>query len=169
MQPLKGITVVTLEHAIAAPFCTRQLADLGRPEVGPIAAALAETVHPVRVFFRDDDGGWDDGALHRLLLRRQQRLPVEEARVLLQFLQGFGHHAAQKHARVHLPVEALANGPAAGRQVQGRAHGTDRANQFMGCAFQLTGPAQQQLDGVFGLGLGGPDRRGDRGDRGRQG
>jgi len=28
-RPLSGITVVTLEHAIAAPFCTRQLADLG--------------------------------------------------------------------------------------------------------------------------------------------
>ena len=26
MQPLKGITVVALEHAIAAPFATRQLA-----------------------------------------------------------------------------------------------------------------------------------------------
>lgn len=29
-RPLDGITVVSLEHAIAAPFCTRQLADLGR-------------------------------------------------------------------------------------------------------------------------------------------
>jgi len=29
MKPLEGITVVALEHAIAAPFCTRQLADLG--------------------------------------------------------------------------------------------------------------------------------------------
>jgi len=28
-KPLDGITVLTLEHAIAAPFCTRQLADLG--------------------------------------------------------------------------------------------------------------------------------------------
>ena len=28
-RPLDGITVVALEHAIAAPFCTRQLADLG--------------------------------------------------------------------------------------------------------------------------------------------
>lgn len=28
-RPLEGITVVTLEHAIAAPFATRQLADLG--------------------------------------------------------------------------------------------------------------------------------------------
>ncbi len=44
MQPLKGITVVTLEHAIAAPFATRQLADLGarvikieRPGTGDFA------------------------------------------------------------------------------------------------------------------------------------
>lgn len=44
MQPLKGITVVTLEHAIAAPFATRQLADRGarvikveRPGVGDFA------------------------------------------------------------------------------------------------------------------------------------
>src|SRR5436305_7588921 len=44
MQPLKGLTVVTLEHAIAAPFCTRQLADLGarvikieRPGTGDFA------------------------------------------------------------------------------------------------------------------------------------
>ena len=29
MRPLDGITVVTLEHAVAAPFATRQLADLG--------------------------------------------------------------------------------------------------------------------------------------------
>lgn len=28
-RPLDGILVVSLEHAIAAPFCTRQLADLG--------------------------------------------------------------------------------------------------------------------------------------------
>ena len=29
VRPLDGTTVVSLEHAIAAPFCTRQLADLG--------------------------------------------------------------------------------------------------------------------------------------------
>ncbi len=29
MRPLEGITVVALEHVIAAPFATRQLADLG--------------------------------------------------------------------------------------------------------------------------------------------
>ena len=44
MRPLQGVTVVSLEHAIAAPFCTRQLADLGarvikveRPGVGDFA------------------------------------------------------------------------------------------------------------------------------------
>ena len=46
IRPLDGITVISLEHAIAAPFCTRQLADLGarvikieRPEVGDFARA----------------------------------------------------------------------------------------------------------------------------------
>ncbi|KAK3185725.1 hypothetical protein K4F52_005590 [Lecanicillium sp. MT-2017a] len=44
--PLSGITVVSLEQAIAAPFCTRQLADMGarvikveRPGVGDFARA----------------------------------------------------------------------------------------------------------------------------------
>ena len=43
-RPLDGITVVALEHAIAAPFCTRQLAEMGarvikieRPQVGDFA------------------------------------------------------------------------------------------------------------------------------------
>src|SRR5690625_3487067 len=30
--PLNGLTVVSLEQAVAAPFATRQLADLGRSE-----------------------------------------------------------------------------------------------------------------------------------------
>jgi itaconate CoA-transferase len=45
-RPLDGITVVSLEHAVAAPFCTRQLADLGarvikveRPGSGDFARA----------------------------------------------------------------------------------------------------------------------------------
>lgn len=44
MQPLKNITVVSLEQAVAAPFATRQLADLGarvikveRPDTGDFA------------------------------------------------------------------------------------------------------------------------------------
>ena len=30
MRPLDGITVVSIEQAVAAPFATRQLADPGR-------------------------------------------------------------------------------------------------------------------------------------------
>ncbi len=51
MRPLDGITVIALEHAVAAPFATRQLADLGarvikieRPRVGDFARKYDETV-----------------------------------------------------------------------------------------------------------------------------
>ena len=47
-RPLDGITVVSLEHVIAAPFCTRQLADLEaraikveRPGAGDYSRILA--------------------------------------------------------------------------------------------------------------------------------
>ncbi|MFI7011867.1 CaiB/BaiF CoA transferase family protein [Streptomyces sp. NPDC050145] len=50
--PLDGITVVSLEQAVAAPFATRQLADLGarvikveRPGGGDFARRYDETVH----------------------------------------------------------------------------------------------------------------------------
>ncbi|GAA4411645.1 CoA transferase [Advenella faeciporci] len=51
VRPLEGITVLSLEHAIAAPFCSRQLADLGarvikveRPGVGDFARNYDERV-----------------------------------------------------------------------------------------------------------------------------
>src|SRR5215217_6253389 len=58
MQPLQGLTVVTLEYAIAAPFATRQLADLGarvikieRPGVGDFARAYDERVRGLASHF----------------------------------------------------------------------------------------------------------------------
>ena len=58
MQPLKGITVVTLEHAIAAPFATRQLADLGarvikieRPGTGDFARGYDSRVRGLASHF----------------------------------------------------------------------------------------------------------------------
>jgi len=56
--PLAGTTVVSLEQAVAAPFATRQLADLGarvikveRPGVGDFARAYDESVHGESSYF----------------------------------------------------------------------------------------------------------------------
>lgn len=58
MQPLAGVTIVSLEHAIAAPFATRQLADLGarvikieRPETGDFARQYDARVHGMSSHF----------------------------------------------------------------------------------------------------------------------
>ena len=58
IRPLDGITVVSLEHAIAAPFCTRQLADLGarvikveRPGAGDFARSYDERVNGMASHF----------------------------------------------------------------------------------------------------------------------
>jgi itaconate CoA-transferase len=58
MPALDGITVISLEHAIAAPFCTRQLADLGarvikieRPKIGDFARNYDERVNGMSSHF----------------------------------------------------------------------------------------------------------------------
>ena len=58
VRPLDGITVISLEHAIAAPFCTRQLADLGarvikveRPGAGDFARAYDTRVNGMSSHF----------------------------------------------------------------------------------------------------------------------
>ncbi|KUL37860.1 carnitine dehydratase [Streptomyces sp. NRRL F-4489] len=58
MLPLDGITVVALEQAVAAPFATRQLADLGarvikveRPGTGDFARGYDETVRGMSSHF----------------------------------------------------------------------------------------------------------------------
>ncbi|RYF18321.1 MAG: CoA transferase [Comamonadaceae bacterium] len=57
-RPLDNVTVVSLEHAIAAPFCTRQLADLGarvikveRPGEGDFARAYDQRAHGLSSHF----------------------------------------------------------------------------------------------------------------------
>lgn len=56
--PLSGITVVSLEQAVAAPFAARQLADLGarvikieRPKVGDFARGYDQTVKGQSAYF----------------------------------------------------------------------------------------------------------------------
>jgi crotonobetainyl-CoA:carnitine CoA-transferase CaiB-like acyl-CoA transferase len=58
MRPLDGITVVSLEQAVAAPFCTRQLADYGarvikieRPGAGDFARAYDAAVSGLSSYF----------------------------------------------------------------------------------------------------------------------
>jgi crotonobetainyl-CoA:carnitine CoA-transferase CaiB-like acyl-CoA transferase len=58
MRPLDGITVVSLEQAVAAPFCTRQLADYGarvikieRPGGGDFARAYDSAVNGLSSYF----------------------------------------------------------------------------------------------------------------------
>src|SRR3989475_5645749 len=58
LRPLDGTTVVSLEHAVAAPFCTRQLADLGarvikveRPGSGDFARGYDERVRGLASHF----------------------------------------------------------------------------------------------------------------------
>src|SRR2546425_9809274 len=58
MQPLQGITVVAVEQAVAVPFATRQLADIGarvikieRPNGGDFARGYDTTVRGLSSHF----------------------------------------------------------------------------------------------------------------------
>ena len=80
MRPLQGITVVALEHAIAAPFCTRQLADLGarvikieRPGAGDFARGYDSTVMGQSSFFVWCNRGKESLALD---LKQPESMPV---------------------------------------------------------------------------------------------
>ncbi|MDD1977511.1 CaiB/BaiF CoA transferase family protein [Pseudomonas tussilaginis] len=84
-RPLDGITVVSLEHAIAAPFCTRQLADLGarvikveRPGVGDFARGYDERVNGLASHFV-----WTNRSKESLTLDLKQPLAIEVLDTLL--------------------------------------------------------------------------------------
>jgi len=109
-RPLEGITVITLEHAIAAPFCTRQLADLGarvikieRPGTGDFARAYDERVNGLSSHFV-----WTNRSKESLTLdvkhpeaRKVLDKLLQEADVLVQNL------APGAAARLGLSFEAL--------------------------------------------------------------
>ena len=111
MQPLKGITVVALEHAIAAPFATRQLADLGarvikieRPGVGDFARGYDERVRGLASHFVWTNRSKESLTLdvkHEEAQKILMRLIVEEADVVVQNL------APGAAARLGLSYEAL--------------------------------------------------------------
>jgi len=96
MSPLTGITVVTLEHAIAAPFATRQLADLGarvikieRPGVGDFARGYDERVHGLASHFVWANRSKESLSLdvkHPEALALLNRLILEHADIVVQNL-----------------------------------------------------------------------------------
>jgi len=108
VQPLRGLVVVALEHAIAAPLATRQLADLGarvikieRPGEGDFARGYDHRVRGLSSHFV-----WTNRSKESLTLDLRQpaaravleRLVLEKADVLVQNLApgaaarlGFGH------------------------------------------------------------------------------
>jgi len=111
MQPLRGLTVVALEHAIAAPFATRQLADLGarvikveRPGVGDFARGYDTRTRGLASHF-----AWTNRSKESLTLDLKQpaaqailqRLIVERADVVVQNL------APGAAARLGVSFEAL--------------------------------------------------------------
>jgi itaconate CoA-transferase len=112
MQPLKGLTVVTLEHAIAAPFATRQLADLGarvikieRPGVGDFARGSDQRVRGLASHFVWTNRSKESLTLdvkHPQAAQILQRLVFEKADVLVQNL------APGAAARLGLGYDALA-------------------------------------------------------------
>ena len=96
MQPLKGITVVTLEHAIAAPFATRQLADLGarvikieRPGSGDFARGYDQRVRGLASHFVWTNRSKESLTLdvkHPEAAKVLERLVLEKADVVVQNL-----------------------------------------------------------------------------------
>jgi len=101
MQPLQGITVVALEQAVAAPFATRQLADLGarvikveRPGTGDFARGYDQRVRGLSSHFV-----WANRSKESLTLDLKQPAAAE---VLLRLI----------HTRADVLVQNLAPGAA---------------------------------------------------------
>ena len=110
IRPLDGITVVSLEHAVAAPFCTRQLADLGarvikveRPGGGDFARGYDQRVKGQSSHFT-----WINRSKESLALDLKQPEALEALQQLLGqadvLVQNLAPGAA---ARMGLSYEAL--------------------------------------------------------------
>ena len=112
IRPLDGITVVSLEHAIAAPFCTRQLADLGarvikveRPGGGDFARGYDTQVDGLSSHFV-----WVNRSKESLALDLKQPTAIATLKKLLKtadvLVQNLAPGAA---ARMGLTAEVLQN------------------------------------------------------------
>lgn len=85
MRPLDGLNVISLEHAVAAPFAARQLADLGarvikieRPGGGDFSRGYDSTVHGLSSHFV-----WTNRSKESLTLDIKKPAGIEIMRLLL--------------------------------------------------------------------------------------
>ena len=134
MQPLKGLTVVTLEHAIAAPFATRQLADLGacvikieRPGVGDFARGYDSRVRGLASHFV-----WTNRSKESLTLdvKQPEAAKVLERLVLERSHGGWRQGAGRLERVLHGGDLGLASVPVVG------AHDTDQQHEHDGGGHQ---------------------------------
>ncbi|GKS92621.1 CaiB/BaiF CoA-transferase family protein [Acidovorax sp. SUPP2539] len=111
-RPLEGITVVSLEHAIAAPFCTRQLADLGariikveRPESGDFAREYDQRVRGMSSHFV-----WTNRSKKSLTLDLKQPRALDVLRRLIEKADVFVQNLAPSAtARMGLDYASLSH------------------------------------------------------------
>ena len=96
MLPLTGVTVIAVEQAVAAPFATRQLADLGarvikieRPGVGDFARSYDTTVQGMSSHFV-----WLNRSKESLTLDLKQAETIDVLRRLLRRADVFIHNLA---------------------------------------------------------------------------
>jgi itaconate CoA-transferase len=94
--PLEGITVIAVEQAVAAPFATRQLADLGariikveRPSVGDFARGYDATVNGMSSHFV-----WLNRSKQSLTLDLKRAEAIDVLRRLLARADVFIHNLA---------------------------------------------------------------------------
>ena len=96
MLPLTGITVIAVEQAVAAPFATRQLADLGarvikieRPAVGDFARSYDTTVRGMSSHFV-----WLNRSKESLTLDLKRAEAIDALQMLLRRADVFIHNLA---------------------------------------------------------------------------
>jgi itaconate CoA-transferase len=94
--PLSGVRVVALEQAVAAPFCSRQLADMGadvikieRPDGGDPARAWDDALHGVSTYF-----AWLNRGKRSIVLDLKQPRDLETCTRLIARADVFLHNLA---------------------------------------------------------------------------
>ena len=94
MLPLEGLRVVALEQAVAAPFCSRQLADLGadvikieRPGEGDLARGYDGALDGVSAYF-----AWLNRGKRSVVLDLKSEAGLEALEALLQSADIFVHN-----------------------------------------------------------------------------